>query len=128
MMEYAERYKFASSGLVKIDDMVFCLDAAAFRKEIDPWPTGLWVLAEQFKCPRNRRLVGLRLLLSQVCQVNSEMLSKSSSASRVNRMTGLRADIGLRFLSLAKPSPSPAVDVLQQLRRELHELAPLGLL
>src|SRR5215212_855403 len=64
MMENSEHFDFANSGLVKIDDMLFRLDAVASRKEIVPWPTGLWVLAEQFKCPRNRRLVGLRLLLS----------------------------------------------------------------
>jgi hypothetical protein len=65
MMEYAEHFDFASSGLAKIDDMVICLDATASRKEIVPWPTGLRVLAEQFKCPRNCRLVGRRLLLSK---------------------------------------------------------------
>jgi hypothetical protein len=36
MMEYAEHFNFPSSRLVKVDEVLLCLDAAAPRKEIVP--------------------------------------------------------------------------------------------
>jgi hypothetical protein len=64
MMEYAEHVDFASSGLVKVDDVLLYLDAAAAGKEIISWPTGLWVIAKRAERLGDRSLIGCALLLS----------------------------------------------------------------
>jgi hypothetical protein len=47
MMEDAEHFEFTSSGLVKVDDVLLCLDAATSGKEIVSWPAHEWVIAKR---------------------------------------------------------------------------------
>ena len=49
MMEYAEYFDFGSVGLVVVDDVLLCLEAATSGKEIVPMSTRLWVPREHFK-------------------------------------------------------------------------------
>jgi hypothetical protein len=64
MMEYAEPLDFIRSGLVKVDDVLLCLDATTSGKEIVPWPTGLWMIAKRVERLGDRSLIGCALLLS----------------------------------------------------------------
>jgi hypothetical protein len=50
VMEYAEHFDFVILGLVKVDDMLLRLDAAASGKEIISWQTGLGVPGEHVQC------------------------------------------------------------------------------
>jgi len=47
MMEDAEHFEFTSSGLVKVDDVLLCLDAATSGEEIVSWPAHEWVIAKR---------------------------------------------------------------------------------
>jgi len=63
-MEYAEHFDFVSPGLVKVDDVLLCLDAAASGKEIVPWQTGLGMPGEHFQCLVNHGSIRRLLRLS----------------------------------------------------------------
>jgi hypothetical protein len=66
MMEYAEHFDFLSSGLVKVDDVLLYLDAAASGKQIVPWPTGLGMPGEHVQCLVDHSSIG-RLLRLPPC-------------------------------------------------------------
>jgi hypothetical protein len=66
MMEYAEHVNFSSSGLVKVDDVLLCLDAVTSGKEMVAWPTGLGMSGEHVQCLVDHSSIG-RLLRLPPC-------------------------------------------------------------
>ncbi len=64
MMEYAEHVDFAGLGLVKVDNVLLCLDATTSGKELVPWPAHSWVIAKCAERLGDRSLIGCALLLS----------------------------------------------------------------
>jgi hypothetical protein len=63
-MEDAEHFDFASSGLVKVDEVLLYLGAAAARKEIIPWPARLRLQGEPLQCAEDCSPVRHSLLLA----------------------------------------------------------------
>jgi hypothetical protein len=64
MMKYPEHFDFTGSGLVKVDDVLLYMDAAASGKEIVPRPAHSWVIAKRAERLGDRSLLGCALLLS----------------------------------------------------------------
>jgi hypothetical protein len=64
VMDYAEHFDFVSSGLVKVDEVLLYLDAAASGEEIVSWPAHSWVIAKRAERLGDRSLIGCALLLS----------------------------------------------------------------
>jgi hypothetical protein len=62
MMEYADHFDFASSGPMKVDDVLLCLDATTSGKQIVPRSTSLWVLGEHLKSLNHHGFVRCLLL------------------------------------------------------------------
>ncbi len=63
-MEYAEHLNFANPWLVKVDDVLLNLNAAAAGEAVVPWPPGLGVLRQHFQRLVDRGSVVRLLALS----------------------------------------------------------------